>query len=72
MKLKIDDKVTNDPQTMANNFNKVFTDKINKLREETGRDPSIDPKERLRDFLAQRDEPLPEFELKPIDLDKLK
>ena len=43
---------------------------MNKLRTTTSNTPKIEPVDRLKSWL--RDKPLPRFELKPIDLNKLR
>ena len=59
--------VVTNPKRLANLFNNLFRTKIQLLREKTNQPPAIPPCQRLRNWLAQRDEPPPPFQLKPID-----
>ena len=58
--------VTN-PKKLSNIFNNYFRKKIKMLREKTNQPPRIPPTERLRKWLACREDPPPPFELKIID-----
>ena len=60
-------KVVTNPKRLANLFNNLFRTKIQLLREKTNQPLAIPPCQRLRNWLAQRDEPPPPFQLKPID-----
>jgi hypothetical protein len=60
------------PKALANAFSKIFKYKVDKLREKTTAEPKIDPIERLKSWLSQRQNPIPEFVLKPIDITKLR
>ena len=46
--------------------------RFDKLREKTTAEPKVDPIERLDSWLSKREDPIPEFELKPIDIIKLR
>ena len=56
---------------MADAFNELFINKIEKLRENVSGNPKIAPTERLREFINDREEEIPEFELKEINLETL-
>ena len=45
VQLKVNGKLTNSPLDMANAFNKIFVNKVKKLRDQTTGIPLIDPKE---------------------------
>ena len=65
--------LVNSPEKMANTFNRVFLDKVKKIREKACQvATNINPVQRLRSWLNQRSSPLPEFELKPISIQKLR
>ena len=49
--------VVTNPKRLANLFNNLFRTKIQLLREKTNQPPAIPPCQRLRNWLAQRDEP---------------
>ena len=55
------------PRDIANTLNKIFLDKVKRLTSLTGVNPTIEPKERLRQWLNTRVEPIPVLELQPID-----
>ena len=65
--------LVNSPEKMANTFNRVFLDKVKKIRDKACQvATNINPVQRLRSWLNQRSSPLPEFELKPISIQKLR
>ena len=65
--------LVNSPEKMANTFNRVFLDKVKKIRDKACKvATNINPVQRLRSWLNQRSSPLPEFELKPISIQKLR
>ena len=47
-------------------------DKVKLLRDKTNKTPKIDPCQRLKSWLDQRTDNVPEFELQPISLQKLR
>ena len=59
------------PRDIANTLNKIFLDKVKRLTSLTGVNPTIEPKERLRQWLNTRVEPIPVLELQPIDNRKI-
>ena len=71
-KIVLDGEVISNPKILANAFNKIFNNKVKKLREKTNVEPKSDPIERLKHWLEKREEPLPEFKLKEIDLPTLR
>ena len=60
------------PRDIANIFNHIFLNKVQKLTRETNGEPTIEPRERLRKWLDDRGEPLAEFKLKAINASKLR
>ena len=71
-KINYGNKIISNPKALATAFSKIFKEKVDKLRAETEDVPKVDPVERLESWLSNRQDPLPEFELKPIDLRKLR
>ena len=71
-KLKFNDKIISNPEELAESFSKIFIDKVRKLRAKSKDNPKIDPTERLESWLAQRAEPISEFQLKTIGIQKLR
>ena len=71
-KLDFNDKIITNPKQLATAFNKIFKNKVKKLREKINNDPKVDPCERLESWLSQRSEPLREFQLQPIGIQKLR
>ena len=69
-KIKFEDKIISNPKALANAFNRIFKEKVSKLRTTTVNAPKIDPVDRLKAWL--KDKALPRFELKKIDLNKLR
>ena len=69
-KLKVDDKIVTDPKVLANEFNHIFINKVKEIRQKVTDVPSIDPIERLREFLNGKN--LPEFRLQNIDIEQLR
>ena len=67
----VDNEVITNPKALANAFNKIFKNKVEKLREKTDIEPKIDPVERLEQMLDDRQEPVPAFQLKTINIQKL-
>ena len=57
--------VTN-PAKMADIFNKFFIQKVRALRAKTNSPPTIDPVQRLKNWLKKRKEPPPPFKLREI------
>ena len=61
------------PEQMANTFNKIFMSKVRKIRQKAcAIATNIDPIQRLRRWLSQRELPLPRFQLKTITKQKLR
>ena len=60
------------PRDIANSLNQIFIEKVRKLRNETNSDTNEAAKLRLRSWLETRDSEIAAFELKPIDLTKLR
>ena len=48
LKINVENKVIEDPQVLAEEFNNFFKNKIEKLREGIKRDPTVDPVSKLR------------------------
>ena len=71
-KIVFENKVITNPKALANSFNKIFKSKVKKLRDQTNVQPKIDPVERLQAMLDDRQEPVPEFQIKTIDIQKLR
>ena len=69
-KIEFENKTITNPRALANAFNKIFKNKVRKLRTNTNHAPKIDPKVRLNSWLGDR--PLPMFELQKINLIKLR
>ena len=62
------------PEKLANAFNDIFLDKVKKLKSEVPEDVSIDPLERLAQWLRKRENPIRPFNVQPIaksDLQKI-
>ena len=72
IKLDFNDKIITNPKQLATAFNKIFKNKVKKLREKINNDPKVDPCERLESWLSQRSEPLRKFQLQPIGIQKLR
>ena len=70
--IKVAGSIVNSPQEMANAFSKIFLDKALKIRELTSGEPIINPTDRLQEFVDKRENELPEFDLKEIDLETLR
>ena len=64
--------MTNNPQQMANLFNKFFLNKIKVIREAMNDPVSTEPTERLKSWLQKREQPIPNFSLKTIDMNTLR
>ena len=71
-KINHENQIITNPKALASAFNKIFREKVDKLREKTTTEPKVDPVERLNSWLGQRPDPIPEFQLTPIDLTKLR
>ena len=69
-KINLEGKIISNPKALATAFSKIFKDKVSKLRATTSTNPKIEPVDRLKSWL--RDKPLPRFELKPINMNKLR
>ena len=71
-KILYKNKIISEPRALATAFNDIFKEKVAKLRRKTDAEPKIDPVIRLENWLSQRTEAIPEFELKQIDMRKLR
>ena len=71
-KIKIGENIVTNPQDLASEFCRLFLDKIKKLRQKTDQNPVEDPGTRLQRWLASRNDPIPEFKLKSINILKLR
>ena len=70
-KIQFENKIISNPKGLANAFNKIFQTKVKKLRDITNNDTiKVDPKVRLESWLGEK--VIPKFELKEIDLIKLR
>ena len=70
--IKHNGKVHTKPRDIANALNDAFLKKVSDLKAKVGPNVDIDPKVRLQNFLDKRNEEIPEFELKKINLMKLR
>ena len=60
-------RLINAPEEMANTFNEIFINKVNNIREKVrNHDAKINPIQRLKNWLLQRQNPLPQFEIKTL------
>ena len=59
--LHIDGELCSNPKRIADEFNKIFINKIKKLRQDSNIEVTIDPATRLSRWLTKRTEPIPEF-----------
>ena len=65
--------IINSPKAMADIFNKIFTDKVKKIRQKTNDRPvNKDPIQRLKSWLQGRESPLPKFDIKPVTKQQLR
>ena len=60
------------PRDIANTFNKIFIDKVKRLRTASTGIDTTRAKERLKNWLESRNNEISEFNLKPIDVKKLR
>ena len=67
-----DGTLTTNPTKLSNMFNAFFVEKIKKLRTKTNISPKLLPVTRLKNWIDCRDNPLPEFILKPLTRYKLR
>ena len=67
-----DNKIHTAPRDIANAINDAFLKKVKDLCEREDRIVEKDPKERLQNYLNERDEAIPVFDLKKIDKPKLR
>ena len=56
---------------MATEFNRMFCEKIKKLKSELAGPVTIDPAERLRTWLSKRSEAITELEFKEVNEDEI-
>ena len=68
----LDGAIISSPEKLSEAFNKVFLNKVKKLREEISKEKIINPEERLENWLRKRAEPLPEFEIRTITKSELR
>ena len=71
-KIREGNKIISNPKNLADTFNKLFKDKVKKLRTQTTTDPKINPTVRLQNWLDKRETPIPDFSLQPIDMSQLR
>lgn len=64
--LNIDGRTCSNPKIMANEFNKIFINKVKNLRNKAAHPVIIDPAVRLRQWLDRRNLPIPEFTFRKI------
>ena len=64
--LIIDGNLCSNPKLIAEEFNKIFINKVQKLKSELQGQVIQDPAERLQDWLKKRTKPIPELEFKEI------
>ena len=64
--------VTSDPLEIASTLNDFFLTKVKRLRAKSIHTPKEDPIARLRKWLDKRTDPMPIFEIKPIDIKMLR
>jgi len=64
--LRHQNKIINNLKIMAEVLNKIFKDKVRNLRNQTNVQPTINPADRLQQWLRSRQCPLPDFALKQI------
>ena len=53
-KIKDGDKIITSPKALADTFNKIFQEKVRKLREQTKDNPKVNPISRLRAWLDMK------------------
>ena len=70
--IRKDGKVITDPKTLATTFNKIFQNKVRKLRNLTTTNPKVDPSDRLKAWLDSKGAVIPNFSLEPINVLKLR
>ena len=68
----INGNLSSSPKDIAEEFNNVFIDKVKNLKKSLQGPITIDPIERLKRWLHKRNDPIPIFELKPINKEDLK
>ena len=71
-KLRIDGEIVNNPQKLADTFNQIFLRKVKNLIDKSQNPPQTDPGDRLQSWLDKKEEPIPQFHLQPISLEKLR
>ena len=70
--IKHNNEVHTNPRNIANALNDAFLKKLSDLKKKVNPNVDIDPNIRLQNYLNKRNEEIPEFELKKIDLRKLR
>ena len=71
-KLNFNNEIITNPKELAEAFNRIFKNKVTKLRDKVKNNPKINPCERLESWIAQRSETIRDFQLRPIDIQKLR
>ena len=71
-KISFNNSILSQPKEIAMALNRIFVDKVTKLREKTATEAKIDPILRLRSWLSKERDMVPEFRLKEISLSKLR
>ena len=64
--LVIDGKLCSNPQKMAEEFNKVFIEKVKNLKNNLSGQVSIDPADRLENWLKKREDEIPLLEFRTV------
>ena len=64
--LVIDGKLCSNPQKMAEEFNKVFIEKVKNLKNNLSGQVSIDPADRLKNWLKKREDEIPLLEFRTV------
>ena len=70
--LRHENRIINNPKIIAEVLNKTFKDKVRNLRNQTNVQPTINPADRLQQWLRSRQCPLPDFALKQITISQLR
>ena len=71
-KICFENDIISNPRDLSVAFSKIFKHKVERLRDQTEVNPKVDPADRLKSWLLQRDCHCPNFELKQIDCLKLR
>ena len=71
-RINFNNKIVTNSRTLAEAFSTIFKDKVEKLRKQTDIEPKIDPVDRLKSWLVNREYGLAQFNLEKIDCLKLR